>query len=41
MPDKGEVIVRDGVHCPDCGAELVHQEGTELCPECGWTPCLM
>ncbi len=32
--------IKDGL-CPDCGAELIHQEGIETCHNCGWTsvPC--
>lgn len=25
--------------CPDCGAQVVHQESCEMCPCCGWSLC--
>jgi ribonucleoside-diphosphate reductase alpha chain len=25
--------------CPDCNGLLVHQEGCEKCPECGYNRC--
>ena len=25
--------------CPDCGAELVFQEGCHACPKCAYTKC--
>ena len=25
--------------CPDCGSELIHQEGCIRCPSCGYSKC--
>ena len=25
--------------CPDCGGNLIHQEGCNICPNCGFTKC--
>jgi ribosomal protein L34E len=25
--------------CPECGAQVMHQEGCQLCPVCGWGKC--
>lgn len=25
--------------CPDCGCQLIHQEGCALCPYCGYSAC--
>ena len=25
--------------CPECGAQVIHQGGCELCPACGWSAC--
>jgi len=25
--------------CPECGGNLIHQEGCDICPNCGFTKC--
>jgi uncharacterized Zn finger protein (UPF0148 family) len=25
--------------CPECGCQLIHQEGCSLCPCCGYSEC--
>lgn len=25
--------------CPECGNQLIHQEGCLICPSCGWSEC--
>ena len=34
----GEAVV-GGEKCPDCGSELIYQDGCVLCPNCGWSKC--
>jgi hypothetical protein len=26
-------------YCPDCGSQVLHIEGCNLCPCCGWSAC--
>ncbi|HKK32446.1 MAG TPA: LAGLIDADG family homing endonuclease [Desulfomicrobiaceae bacterium] len=37
MPGSGSSLSQP--RCPDCGQELVFQEGCFLCPGCGYTKC--
>lgn len=37
IKDGDQVI--GGEKCPDCGANLIFQDGCVLCPECGWSKC--
>lgn len=25
--------------CPECGSQVIHQEGCEMCACCGWSAC--
>ena len=34
----GEPVI-GGEKCPECGANLIFQDGCVLCPECGWSKC--
>ncbi len=37
-PHKVEGATRGG-QCPECGGELIHQEGCSICTSCGYTKC--
>jgi len=41
--EKEQIVVVKEVTdpCPDCGNELIHQEGIKVCRHCGWesAPC--
>ncbi len=39
LPPHGPVNDLDKQRCPDCGEELVFQEGCYICPGCGFTKC--
>ena len=34
-----EMEYQDTEFCPDCGGQLIHQEGCALCPCCGYSLC--
>ncbi len=34
-----EVIKGWAGQCPECGSPLIHQEGCNICPNCGFTKC--
>ena len=34
-----EVIKSAAGQCPECGSHLIHQEGCNICPNCGFTKC--
>jgi len=34
-----EVIKSWAGQCPECGSPLIHQEGCNICPNCGFTKC--
>jgi hypothetical protein len=25
--------------CPECGTNMIPENGCCICPECGWSPC--
>jgi len=27
------------IFCPECGSQLIHQSGCEMCACCGWSAC--
>ncbi len=33
---KGVMVME---FCPDCGAQIIHAEGCEMCACCGWSKC--
>ncbi|NLE95327.1 MAG: vitamin B12-dependent ribonucleotide reductase [Dehalococcoidia bacterium] len=37
-PHQVEGVTRGG-QCPECGGELIHQEGCSICTSCGYTKC--
>ncbi|MBN1152639.1 MAG: vitamin B12-dependent ribonucleotide reductase, partial [Dehalococcoidia bacterium] len=38
QPHHGQGVTRGG-QCPECGGELIHQEGCSICTSCGYTKC--
>lgn len=32
-------IIKSGEKCPECGADLIHEGGCDICKECGYTHC--
>jgi len=38
-PKISEVIKSGAGQCPECGSPLIHQEGCNICPNCGFTKC--
>jgi len=34
-----EVVKSRAEQCPECGSSLIHQEGCNICPNCGFTKC--
>jgi len=38
-PKISEVIKSGTGQCPECGSPLIHQEGCNICPNCGFTKC--
>ena len=40
VPDEilYQLKINEGI-CPECGAELLFQEGCCYCPVCGWGAC--
>jgi len=34
-----EVVKSRSGQCPECGSSLIHQEGCNICPNCGFTKC--
>lgn len=39
VQNSGEVVRSEAGQCPDCGSALIHQEGCNICPNCGFTKC--
>jgi len=38
-PKTPEIIKSWAGQCPECGSPLIHQEGCNICPNCGFTKC--
>jgi len=37
--EASEALKNWGGQCPECGSALIHQEGCNICPNCGFTKC--